>query len=112
MFHDEPEKLTGTQVSIEIDLDAQLCFFKPRPFPFILKPEVEDELERLQSNSVISSVTFSKWAAPIIPVVKSDGKIRICGDYRLTINQSARVDKYSLYHYLTALNRYQFPEMF
>ena len=60
MFHDELEKLTGTQVSIEIDLDAQPHFFKPRPFPFILKPEVEDELERLQSNGVISSVTFSK----------------------------------------------------
>ena len=64
MFHDELEKLTGTQVSIEIDLDAQPHFFKPRPFPFILKPEVEDELERLQSNGIISSVTFSKWAAP------------------------------------------------
>ena len=96
MFRDELGKLTGTQVSIGIDSDTQPRFFKPRPLPFTLKPKVEDELDRLQSNGVISPVTFSKWAAPIVPVVKSDGKIRICGDYKLTVNQSARVDKYPL----------------
>ena len=57
---------------------------------------MEAELDKLQSDGVISPVTFSKWAAPIVPVVKSDGKIRICGDYKLTINQAARVDKYPL----------------
>ena len=31
-----------------------------------------------------------------MPVVKSDSKIRICGNYKLTINQSTRVDKYPL----------------
>ena len=96
VFRDELGKLTGTQVSIEIDSDTQPRFFKPRPLPFTLKPKVEDELDRLQSNGVISPVTFSKWAAPIVPVMKSDGKIRICGDYKLTVNQSARVDKYPL----------------
>ena len=96
VFPDELGKLTGTQVSIEINSDALPHFFKPRPLLFTLKPKVEDELDRLQSNGVISPVTFSKWAAPIVPVVKSDGKIRICGNYKLTINQSARVDKYPL----------------
>ena len=33
---------------------------------------------------MIESVRFSDWAAPIVPVVKSDGHVRICGDYRLT----------------------------
>ena len=95
-FREELGKLQGTQVSIEIDQDTQPHFFKPRPFLFTLKSKVEDELERLEADGVISPVTFSKWAAPIVPVVKGDGKIRICGDYKLTINQSARVDKYPL----------------
>ena len=77
VFRDELGKLTGTQVSIEIDSNTQPRFFKPRPLPFTLKPKVEDELDRLQSNGVISPVTFSKWAAPIVPVVKSDGKIYV-----------------------------------
>ena len=32
----------------------------------------------------------------IVPVVKSDGKIRICSDYKLTVNQSTWIDKYPL----------------
>ena len=32
---------------------------------------------------------FSQWAAPIVPIVKGDGTIRICGDYKLTVNRAA-----------------------
>ena len=31
-----------------------------------------------------------------MPVVKCDGSIRVCGDYKLTINQAAQVDTYPL----------------
>ena len=57
---------------------------------------MENELDKLLSDGVISPVTFLKWAPPIVPVVKSDGKIKIFGDYKLTVNQSAWVDKYPL----------------
>ena len=89
--------MESTQVSIETDADAQPRFFKPRPLPFALKSWVEDELDKLQSDGVISPVAFSKWAAPIVPIVKSDGKIRICGDYKLIVNQSTKVDQYPLH---------------
>ena len=42
------------------------------------------------------TVTFSKWAAPIVPVLKRDGSIRICGDYMLTVNRAAGTDPYPL----------------
>ena len=48
--------------------------------------KVEKELRRLEEQGVIAPVEFSDWAAPIVPVVKKDGSIRICGDYRLTVN--------------------------
>ena len=43
-----------------------------------LKKGVEDELERLEKEGIISPVEFSEWAAPIVPVVKTNGDVRIC----------------------------------
>ena len=39
---------------------------------------------------------FLDWAAPIVPVMKSDGRGRICGDYKVTVNQAAKLEKYPL----------------
>ena len=39
---------------------------------------------------------FADWAAPIVPIVKEDGRIRICGDYRVTINHLSKLDSYPI----------------
>ena len=77
--------------------DSQVSpkFFKARSVPLALKDKVE-ELERLQRAGIISPVQFSKWAAPIVPVMKRNGSVRICGDYRLTANRACPVDPYPL----------------
>ena len=41
-------------------------------------------------------VRFSQWAAPIVPVLKRDGSIRICEDYKVTVNLTAETDTYLL----------------
>ena len=45
---------------------------------------------------IISPIEFSKWAAPIVPVLKQDGSVRICGDFKVTINQVSQIDSYPL----------------
>ena len=45
---------------------------------------MEVELKRLQQSGIIEPIEHSDWVAPIVPVVKKDGSVRICGDYRLT----------------------------
>lgn len=71
-------------------------FWRPRPVPFALKEGVEKELDRLQAAGIIEPIIFSEWAAPIVAVPKRDGSIRICGDYKVTLNQSLEVDQYPL----------------
>ena len=61
-----------------------------------IRDRVEAELERLQEQGIIEPVQFSEWAAPIVPVVKSDGSVRICGDYKVTVNRVAKLDKYPI----------------
>ena len=57
---------------------------------------VEEELERLEKNGTIASVKSSRWASPIVPVVKDDGSVRICGDYKIGVNKALVVDVYPL----------------
>ena len=62
-----------------------------------MKEMVEKELHRLENLGVIKPVKSSKWAAPIVPVLKSDRKsIRICGDYKLTANRASRLEQYPI----------------
>ena len=59
-----------------------------------MKERVELELERLEWTGIIEPVQFADWAAPIVPVVKNDGSICICGNYQATINRAAKMDSY------------------
>ena len=76
--------------------DATPRFHKARPVPYAMKEKVEDELKRLQETGIIEPVQFSEWAAPIVPVLKTNGQIRISGDYKVTINPGVVEEKYPL----------------
>ena len=86
----------GGKVTLHIDPQVKPKFFKARTLPFSLKDKVEEELNRLESLGIITPVKHSKWAAPVVPVLKQNGTIRLCGDYRVTINQASRDDTYPL----------------
>ena len=96
VFKDELGLVEAAPAKIHVDPSAQPRFCKPRTVPYALKGRIEQELERLERAGVIEPVQFADWAAPIVPVVKTDGTIRICGDYKVTVNQAAQVDTYPL----------------
>ena len=39
---------------------------------------------------------FSEWATPIVPIVKSDSNVRVCGDYKLTANKVSKTGMYPI----------------
>ncbi|KAJ8333939.1 hypothetical protein SKAU_G00412580 [Synaphobranchus kaupii] len=67
-----------------------------RVIPYTLRPKVEAEIDRLSEQGVISPVKFSDWATPIVPVVKKNGDVRICGDFKVTINPALCVEHYPI----------------
>ncbi len=89
-------EIADSPASLYIDPLQTPRFYKARQVPYSLKSKVEAELTRLQRTGVVSSVKFSEWAAPIVPVVKREGNIRICGDYKLTVNAVSKTDPYPL----------------
>ena len=96
MFQDELGLVRGLKVKLHVKDSAKPRFYKARPVPYALREKVEAELVRLEKSGVIEKVQFSKWAAPVVPILKRDGSICLCGDYKLTINRAAIVDPYPL----------------
>ena len=82
--------------SIQVREDAQPILLKARPVPYALKEKVEQELQRLEEEGIIYKVSQSDWAAPLVSVPKKDGTLRVCGDYKMTVNQCANVDQHPL----------------
>lgn len=54
------------------------------------------ELDRLVSLGVLSLVKHSEWATPIVPVLKKDGNVRICGGFEAALNPACAVEQYPL----------------
>nr|XP_043895059.1 uncharacterized protein K02A2.6-like [Solea senegalensis] len=96
VFKDELGTLKGFAAKIHVASDAKPCFYKPRSVPFAMKKKVEQELERLLEEKIIEPVKFSDWAAPIVPVLKPDSRVRICGDYKITVNKVSPIEQYPI----------------
>lgn len=50
----------------------------------------------MEEDGVLRPVTYSEWATPIVPVIEPDNTIRICVDYKCTVNQMICKETYPL----------------
>ena len=96
VFSESLGMITPFQAKLSVTPAAQPKFFKPRPVPYALREKVESELDRLTQAGVLEKVPYSEWAAPVVAVPKRDGGIRLCGDFKVTVNSSLDIDQYPL----------------
>lgn len=67
-----------------------------RRVPLPLLDKVEQELSRMERDGVITRVTDpTEWCAPMVPVIKRNGSIRICVDLK-QLNRAVVREKYVL----------------
>ena len=97
VFGSELGVLKGYEAKIFLEENATPQFHKARPVPLSMKSLIEKELDNLVQQGVIQPVDFADWAAPIVPVLKSDkSSVRICGDFKVTVNKFTKVDRYPI----------------
>ena len=93
LFSNEPGYFTGGEMKIYVKENVEPRALKARHVPYAIVTKIEKELTRLQDLGHLEKVESSEWAAPIVPVIKSNGDITICGDFKLTINPYLIIDK-------------------
>ena len=96
IFGEDRGKLRTGKGHLQLRDDAVPKFCKARPLPYALRSKVAEELSRLESDGIISPVSWSDWATPIVPIVKKDGSVRVCGDFKVTVNPQLNVEQYPL----------------
>ncbi|XP_049283851.1 uncharacterized protein K02A2.6-like [Anopheles funestus] len=87
---------TKACIKLQLKPDARPVFRPKRPVAYAVLESVDKELDRLEKLKIISPVDYSEWAAPIVIVRKSNGNLRICGDYSTGLNAALLPYEYPL----------------
>nr|XP_056710963.1 uncharacterized protein K02A2.6-like [Euleptes europaea] len=84
----------GPPGRLHVDPAAAPIRLKPRRVPFALKPRIDAELDYLVAQSVLVPVPNAPWETLIVTPLKPNGDVRICTDYKCTINTALRPHAY------------------
>ncbi|XP_049315407.1 uncharacterized protein K02A2.6-like [Bactrocera dorsalis] len=84
------------KASIRMQTTAIPKFYKSRQIPFAQMTKFREEADRLINTGIWKPVKFSNWASPIVLAPKPDGSVRICGDFKVTINSQLDIEQYPL----------------
>ena len=96
IFEDRVGRMKGYQAKINLKKGAVPKYCKARSVPFAVQEAVTNELDRLEKEGVIESIPYSEWASPIVVVPKPDGGIRICADFKRTLNPHIENEEYHI----------------
>lgn len=97
IFNSEIWKIPNYKYNIKLkNENITPIFIRPRPVPYALQKRIEDEIDRLERLDIIEKVIHSPWGTPVVPVVKSNGDLRLCADYKATLNKFILDDNYPI----------------
>nr|XP_050033065.1 uncharacterized protein K02A2.6-like [Dermacentor andersoni] len=86
----------GPPVQLHLKEGARPRFCKARTVPYAMHSKVSAEIDRLVQDGVLSPISISNWATPVVPVAKKNGDIRLCGDFKLTVNPASHLEQHPL----------------
>ena len=96
VFSDNVGEIQGFEADVHIDDDVQPIFKKAYQVPFAIRDRIKAQLQTGIDKGVFTVVKSSEWASPQVNVVKPSGDFRLCGDYKVTVNQVLKSDPYPL----------------
>jgi len=86
VFKEELGTLKSIQARFRLQEGTIPKTTKPYRVPLAMRTMVESEYERLESLGILEKVSASEWSTGVVAVLKPDGLVRICGNYKTTVN--------------------------
>lgn len=77
LFTDSYEGMKGLEAHITMKSNVKPIFVKAPRVPYVLKVQVEKELDKLETNGVIKKTDKSSWGSSVVLVPKSDNTVTI-----------------------------------
>lgn len=90
--------IKGAAAKIRLKPDAKLLFCKARPIPVMMQDKVKKAIDKLIAQGVLEKVPpgGAECASPIVCVLKKNGEIRICADFKVFVNSVIMDEYYAL----------------
>ena len=94
----ENEPIKDVKAQIFLKENSVPKYLKARQVPLAHKELVNDALDKLVRDGIIEPVAYSDWAFPIVPVLKANGSMRICADFKL-LNGRGKFSNFPSFHF-------------
>ena len=90
--------LQNFQARIVLKEGSQPAYFEARPLPIHVRPMVIKKLNDMVDQGILEKVPpgGSRWASPLVIVRKPDGDVRICADYKVSVNPKICNDSFPM----------------
>ena len=96
VFRDELGQMADLTARLKLKEDAEPVFMKARPVPYALQDDVDKELKKWEDIGIAERIEYSDWASPLVVVPKAGGGVRLCGDYKHTVNKQLDVPQHPM----------------
>ncbi|UYV71022.1 hypothetical protein LAZ67_8001449 [Cordylochernes scorpioides] len=107
-----PCKHCGIKCHLDVKADFIPKFYKFRQVPFALKQLVENEIDKLVDLNILSPIDKSDCASPLVCVAKPNGQIRLCADFKKSLNPYLEDVKYPIPNIDSVLSNFQGKKLF
>ncbi|XP_031333894.1 uncharacterized protein K02A2.6-like [Photinus pyralis] len=96
--------IPNVTISLTLRENSKPVYVPERNLPYALQEKVEHELNLLEEQGIISKCPKSDWGSPLVVVPKPDGKVRLCVDYKIAVNDCLVNVNYPIKRIDTVLN--------
>jgi len=95
LFKSKIGKLPKLQAQLPLQPGSKPVYIKPRIVPYALVEKIEGGIKSLEEAN-IERIENTEWGTPIVPILKPDGNVRICADYKITVNSQLQNNRYPI----------------